>query len=187
VISLEKTAGEWTFAFRIRPGSENKAKAILISEFEKSYPNDPFEFNDLPYAFANENTFKVYHSVSSTFLFFTIFNIFLAMIGLFGLVSFTVVRRTKEIGIRKINGSSIASIYYLLSRDYYIMLLFAIIISFPAAYWTYAKIPGANKLPPRLWVYLLSFGIIAVIIFLTTSYLTIKASKRNPVEALRYE
>jgi putative ABC transport system permease protein len=117
----------------------------------------------------------------------TIFNIFLAMIGLFGLVSFTVVRRTKEIGIRKINGSSTVSIYYLLSRDYYIMLLVAIMISFPAAYWTYTRVPGANKLPPQVWVYLLSIGIISVIILLTTSYLTIKASRRNPVEALRYE
>jgi putative ABC transport system permease protein len=109
------------------------------------------------------------------------------MIGLFGLVSFTVVRRTKEIGIRKINGSSSVNIFYMLSRDYYAMLLLAVLLAFPAALWTVNKIPGADKLPPQLWVYLLSIGIIAVIILLTTSYLTIKASKRNPVEALRYE
>ena len=106
------------------------------------------------------------------------------MIGLFGLVSFTVIRRTKEIGIRKINGSSTLNIFYMLSRDYYIMLLAAVMIAFPAAYWTDSKIPGADKLPPQLWVYLMSIGIIAAIIFLTTSYLTIRAARRNPVEAL---
>jgi putative ABC transport system permease protein len=187
VLSEEKVAGDWTFAFRVQPGSEQKAKTILTEEFAKTFPNDPFEFNDLPNAFATENTFKVYHSVNRTFLFFTVFNIFLAMIGLFGIVSFTVVRRTKEIGIRKINGSSSGNIFYMLSRDYYILLLVAIVIAFPSALWTGHKIPGADKLPPQQWVFLLSAGIIFVIIFLTTSYLTIKASKRNPVEALRYE
>ena len=107
VLSGEKTSGEWTFAFRIEPGSENKAKTILTQEFESSFPNDPFEFNDLQTTFINADTFKIYNSINRTFMFFTVFNIFLAMIGLFGLVSFTVVRRTKEIGIRKINGSSI--------------------------------------------------------------------------------
>jgi putative ABC transport system permease protein len=187
VLSQEKTAGEWTFAFRIKPGSGKKAKTILTDEFEKSFPDDPFEINDLPTAFVNENTFKVYHSVNSTFLFFTVFNVFLAMIGLFGVVSFTVLRRTKEIGIRKINGSSSVSIFYMLSHDYYIMLLLAVAIAFPAAFWTNNKIPGADKLPPQLWVYILSVIIIFVIILLTTSYQTFKAALRNPVEALRYE
>jgi putative ABC transport system permease protein len=109
------------------------------------------------------------------------------MIGLFGVVSFTVLRRTKEIGIRKINGSSSINIFYMLSHDYYIMLLVAIVIAFPAAFWTNNIIPGADKLPPQLWVYLLSAVIISVIILLTTSYQTLKAALRNPVEALRYE
>ena len=114
VLSKEKAEGEWTFAFRIRPGSEIKAKAILVGEFDRTFPDDPFEFNDLPTAFASENTFKVYNSVNRTIMFFTVFNIFLAMIGLLGLVSFTVVRRTKEIGIRKINGCSTLNIFFLL-------------------------------------------------------------------------
>jgi putative ABC transport system permease protein len=187
MLSDDKVAGDWTFAFRVKPGSEQKAKAFLTEEFKRTFPNDPFEFNDLPNAFATENTFKTYHSVNRTFLFFTVFNIFLAMIGLFGMVSFTVVKRTKEIGIRKINGSSSASIFHMLSKDYYIMLLFAIATAFPAAIWTGKMIPGADKLPPQLWVYLLSTVIILVIILLTTSYLTIRAATQNPVEALRYE
>jgi putative ABC transport system permease protein len=109
------------------------------------------------------------------------------MIGLFGLVSFTVVRRTKEIGVRKINGSTTTNIFYILSREYYVMLLIAILIAFPGALWTYKKIPGADKLPLQPWVFILGALIIFVIILLTTSLQTLKAAKRNPVEALRYE
>jgi putative ABC transport system permease protein len=109
------------------------------------------------------------------------------MIGLFGLVSFTVVRRTKEIGIRKINGSSSVNIFYLISREYYIMLLLAALISFPAGYLIYEQIPGANRLPVHPWVFILSGVIVFIIIFITTSYQTIKAAIKNPVEALRYE
>jgi len=187
ILSNEKVAGDWTFAFRVDPGSDKKAKAILTKEFESAFPSDPFEINDLPYTFENQDTFKTYHSVNKTIGFFTFFNIFLAMIGLFGLVSFTVARRTKEIGIRKINGSSAGNIFYLISREYYVMLLIASLIAIPATLWTYGKIPGADKLPARPWVFLLGALIIFLIIILTTSYHTIKAARRNPVEALRYE
>jgi putative ABC transport system permease protein len=187
VLSPEKVAGDRTFAFRIRPGSENKAKSILIAEFDRTFPDDPFEFNDLTTAFASENTFKVYNSVNRTITFFTVFNIILAMIGLLGLVSFTVVRRTKEIGIRKINGCSTLNIFFLLCRESYIMLLFSTLIAIPSAWLVYESIPSANKLHTQPWVCALSAGIIFVIILVTTSYQTLRAAGRNPVEALRYE
>jgi putative ABC transport system permease protein len=156
-------------------------------KFEKTFPEDPFEFNDLTTAFASENTFKVYNSINRTIMFFTVFNIFLAIIGLLGLVSFTVVRRTKEIGIRKINGCSTGSIFFLLSREYYVMLLLSTLIAFPSAFLIYEKMPSANKLHVQPWVFALSAGIIFIIILLTTSYQTLKAATRNPVDALRYE
>jgi putative ABC transport system permease protein len=186
-LAPEKLSGEWTFAFRIDRGSEKKVKTILNDELGNAFPNDPFEINDLSSAFVNENSFKIYNSVNKTILFFTVFNVFLAMIGLFGLVSFTVVRRTKEIGIRKINGSSSVNIFYLISREYYIMLLLAALISFPAGYLIYEQIPGANRLPVHPWVFILSGVIVFIIIFITTSYQTIRAAIKNPVEALRYE
>jgi putative ABC transport system permease protein len=109
------------------------------------------------------------------------------MIGLLGLVSFTVVRRTKEIGIRKINGCTNMNIFLLISREYYIMLLFAFIVASPSALMVFEKIPSANKLHAQPWVYVLGFGIVFMIILLTTSYQTLIAALRNPVEALRYE
>jgi putative ABC transport system permease protein len=187
VLSQEKVEGAWTFAFRVDARNENKAKSILINEFRDAFPNDPFEINNLAASFTGMDTFKVYNSINRTILFFSVFNIFLAMIGLFGLVSFTVVRRTKEIGIRKINGSTSMNIFYLLSLEYYVLLLPALLIAFPASMWIYSRIPGANKLPAQLWVFILGAALLFVIILLTTSYQTIKAAIRNPVEALRYE
>ncbi len=179
--------GDRSFAFRVDPLKEQIARSILTREFENTFPSDPFEFHDMSTAFRYESTFKIYHSVNSTILFFTVFNIFLAVIGLLGLVSFTVVRRTKEIGVRKINGSSSFNIFCLLSKEYFILLFFALPIAFPGAFLMYTKVPGTYKLPPQLWVYMAGTGIIFVIILLVTSYQTFKAATRNPVEALRYE
>lgn len=187
VLAPEETLGNWTFAFRVDPHRLGEVKTILTREFENAFPNDPFEFHDLSMAFDHESSYKIYHSVNRTLLFFTVLNIFLAMIGLLGLVSFTVIRRTKEIGVRKINGSSSLNIFYLLSREYFVLLFFALLIAFPASWWAYEQIPGANKWHVRSWVFMLGAGIIVIIILVTTSYQTLKAATRNPVEALRYE
>ncbi|HET6557444.1 MAG TPA: ABC transporter permease [Prolixibacteraceae bacterium] len=187
VLAPEEISGSWTFAFRVDPRNQQKASAVLNEEFKSSFPNDPFEFNDLPTYFANENTIQIYHSVIRTILFFTVFNIFLAMIGLLGLVSYSVMKRTKEIGVRKINGSTSINIFYLLSREYFILLFLSLLIAFPSAWWTYEQIPSANKLHIQPWIFGLAALILFVIILITTSYQTLKAAFQNPVEALRYE
>lgn len=187
VLASDEIIGSWTFAFRVDPNNFQKARTILTDEFEAAFPSDPFEFYDLPTAFGNENSFVIYHAVNRTIIFFTVLNIFLAMIGLLGLVSFTVFRRTKEIGIRKINGSSSIHIFYILSREYFILLFFALVVALPGAWWVYEWIPSANKLHVQPWVFFLATGILFAVVLLTTSYQTVKAATRNPVEALRYE
>jgi putative ABC transport system permease protein len=162
-------------------------RKALASELEKAFPNDPFEICDFPSAFNNENSFRIYHSVKKSLLFFTILNILLAIVGIFGLVSFAVARRTKEIGIRKINGSSPARIFQLLNNEYYFLILLAMLIAFPTAWFVYMSLPSANKLHVQPWVFFLAAGILFVIIIVTTSYQTIKAATQNPVETLRYE
>ncbi|MGE5394732.1 MAG: ABC transporter permease [Candidatus Saccharibacteria bacterium] len=187
VLAPQEISGQWTFAFRVDPRSVPQAMSILSNEFRNSFPKDPFEFNDLCTYFANEQTIQIYNSVKRTILFFTVFNVFLAMIGLLGLVSYSVNRRTKEIGVRKINGSTSLNIFYLLSREYFILLILSLLISFPCAWWAFEQIPGANKLHMQPLVFGLSALILFIIILLTTSYQTLKAALRNPVEALRYE
>ncbi len=187
LLQSESIFGEWTFAFRVEPSKLNEARKILKKELEAYFPDDPFQLHLLEEDFKQESTFKTYEMVNTTFMFFTILNIILAIIGLLGLVSFTTERRTKEIGIRKINGSSTFNIFLMLTKEYLMLLLIASLIVWSCSYYLYRFMPGANKYGLKLWEYILSSAIVLVIILLTSSYQTLKAARRNPVEALRYE
>ena len=109
------------------------------------------------------------------------------MIGLLGLVSFTTQRRTKEIGIRKINGSSSWDILVMLTKEYVVLLILASFISWPCGYYAFAKFPGNYKVELPFWVFFFATGLIVVISLATSLYHTLKAAYTNPVEALRYE
>ncbi|MBN1926870.1 MAG: ABC transporter permease, partial [Prolixibacteraceae bacterium] len=179
--------GNWTFAFRVNKQNMASARDAITAELTEAFPNDPFEISDVTTAFNNENSFRIYHSVNKSLLFFTILNVILAIIGMFGLVSFSVACRTKEIGIRKINGSSGFAIFKLLNREYYLLIVSAIIFAFPAAWYVYMSLPSAYKLPAQTWVFALSALALMAIVLISTGYLTYKAATKNPVEALRYE
>ncbi|GET24632.1 ABC transporter permease [Prolixibacter sp. NT017] len=187
ILTSGKMSGDWVFAFRYTNGNRDKAKQILVNEFKRSFPNDPFEFHDIDNAFKNESTFKIYHVIRNSTLVFTFFNIAIATIGLLGLVSFTTLRRKKEIGIRKINGSSVSQIFYALNKEFFILLGISILIAWPGAYLIYNIFPGAFKIALQPWIPLFSVLIILVIVVVTTGYQTYKASTQNPVESLRYE
>ncbi|QGY44645.1 FtsX-like permease family protein [Maribellus comscasis] len=187
VLAPNTVKGNWIFAFRSEKEMQKRAKEVLASELEKIFPNDPFEIRDVPLAFNSENSFKIYHSVNKTLLFFTFINVLLAVVGMFGLVSYSVTRRTKEIGIRKINGSSSLRIFHLLNKEYYWLVTYALGIAFPTAWLAYASLPSANKLPAQPWVFILGAAMLLIIILISTSYETIKAASKNPVESLRYE
>jgi putative ABC transport system permease protein len=179
--------GDWTFAFRIHQNDLSRAKEILTKEFETCFPNDPFEFRLLSYEFQHESTFKIYQTVNSTFLFFAIVNIMLAVFGLLGLVSFIIQRRTKEIGIRKINGCTSGNIFLLLSKEYLVVLIIASIIGWLGGYIVYQYFPGSYKYPLQLWEFISASLIILVIAIMASGFQTIKVSFTNPANALRYE
>ncbi len=122
-------------------------------------------------------------------LIFSVLAILIASLGLFGLASFTAEQRTKEIGIRKVNGASASIIVGLLSKENIILVGISTLIAWPAAYFVmkvwlqnfYFRVPW-SPLP-----YLLSLGIVLVVAWLSVSYQAVKASRINPAEALKYE
>lgn len=123
------------------------------------------------------------------FTFFSGLSMFLAALGVFGLIVHATKLRTKEIGIRKVLGASVAQITTLLSKDFIRLVLIAILISSPIAWYAMNQWlqDFAYRIVIEWWVFLLA-GILALLIALVTvSFQAIKAALANPVKSLRTE
>jgi len=115
--------------------------------------------------------------------------ILIACFGLFGLISYTTMQKTKEIGIRKVNGATVYEIVRMLNKDFVSWVAIAFVIASPIAYYSMSKWLQnfAYKTELSWWIFALA-GVVALLIALiTVSWQTFKAARRNPVEALRYE
>ncbi len=120
---------------------------------------------------------------------FAFLAIFISCLGLLGLASFIIEQRTKEIGIRKVLGASIAGILQLLNREFIRWIIVANIIAIPIAYFTLNSWLQnfAYRITISWWTFILA-GILALVIALiTVSFQSIRAALSNPVESLRYE
>lgn len=186
-LKTNDTCDNGIYTFRFTPGHITQARKILTDELEARFPNDPFEPRLFTDDFRRDGNFRTWIAISNTFLFFTVLIILLAIIGIYGLVSFTTSRRTKEIGIRKVHGSPLFIIYLKIIKDFVILLAIAILVAWPGAYILYQYIPGSYKYGLKLSEFVIATLLILIITLLTTSYQIIKVMLTNPVEALRYE
>jgi putative ABC transport system permease protein len=123
------------------------------------------------------------------FGYFSLFAIFIASLGLFGLASFTAEQRTKEIGVRKVLGASVPNITLLLSKEFTKWVLAANIIAWPSAYFLMNR--WLNNFAYRIEIGWLEFVFAGVLTFMiavsTVSYQSLKAGLANPIDSLRYE
>ncbi|HOB84849.1 MAG TPA: ABC transporter permease [Bacteroidales bacterium] len=155
--------------------------------WEKIFPGEPF-----PYMFLNERIAGYYKSdqkALNLFLLFAAITIFLCILGILGLSLSMNERRTKEIGLRKVNGATVYEIIGLLNRDFIKWVIIAYLIALPVAWFAINKWLQnfAYRTELSWWVFLLS-GLLALIIAaVTVSLQSWRAATRNPVEALRYE
>lgn len=155
--------------------------------YEKYDSEKTFEYHFMDEAF--ESMYKAEDRLSKIFDVFTLFTIIIACLGLFGLTAFAAEQRTKEIGIRKVLGASVASIVSMLSADFLKLVLIAIIIASPVAWYLMQEWLKnfAYRIDIRWPVFVLA-GLFAVsIALLTVSYQAIKAAIANPVKSLRTE
>jgi putative ABC transport system permease protein len=176
---------------RISVKLQNVNLADGIEALKKTWkevaPNQDFE-----YRFLDESIASMYQAeqrTSSVVKIASGLSIFIACMGLFGLATLTVVRRTKEIGIRKVLGADVSTIVGLLSKEFAKLVLLAAIIAFPLAWWfmnDWLK-DFAYRTTISWWVYV-SAGVLALVIALgTIGFQTIKAALANPVKSLRTE
>jgi len=157
------------------------------NRFNQVVPSSAFDYN-----FLDKNVEQMYERdqrTASIALTFAGLAIFVACLGLFGLAAFMAEQRTKEIGVRKVLGASVAGITRLLTKDFIKLVLIALIIAFPMAYWLANK--WLQEFIYRIeinWQIFLYAGIIAIFIALVTvSFQAIKAAISNPINSLRNE
>ena len=174
-------------AIRIAPGTNIlEIKQTITDIYKEFFPNTLFDFQ---YLGDNQDNVavEIYQGIVSTFLFFSIITIAIAVFGMFGLVAFTTKSRTKEIGIRKVHGASTRQIFILLAREFIILIFIAIVLALPAGIGFKAIDPAAYKPENEVWEYLITGLLVITVTFLTIYFHTRKASRQNPTEALKYE
>ena len=161
--------------------------AFVESKWKQLVPYMPFDYRLL-----NDDYAKLYQSerqLGQVMNLFAGIAILLACFGLFGLSSYAVQQRTKEIGVRKVLGASVGNLWSLLSRDFVVLVVVAFFIATPLAY--YALHGWLQQYAYRTeiswWVFALSGAGALVITLLTVSYQSIKAALTNPVNSLRSE
>lgn len=172
---------------KLTPGNiENKINA-LQKLYKSSFSGNPFE-----YFFVDDNYNKLYASemqYGNIFTSASLWAIFIACLGLLGLVIFTVESRTKEIGVRKILGASVSSIVSLLSKDFLVLVIIALVIASPIAWYFMNQWLSdfAYRITLSWWIFWVAGFIAVVIALLTISFQSIKAAIANPVKSLRTE
>jgi putative ABC transport system permease protein len=169
--------------------SQNLAASMAKLEraYANSMPNSAFE-----YTFLDEHMAKLYERdqrTSLVVLVFSILSIFIACLGLFGLAAYTAEQRTKEIGVRKVLGASVGSIIALLSKDFLRLVLVAVILAAPLAWYMMSRWleTFAYRIDLNWTVFLISGLIALVVAFLTVSSQSLRAAQCNPVESLKSE
>jgi len=161
-------------------------------EFLRNKWNEIISGQSFEYTFLDEDFDSLYKSelrLGKIFSVVTSLAIFIACLGLFGLAAFSVEQRIKEIGIRKVLGSTSLKIVLLISKEYTRLVLIANFVSWPIAYYAMNKWLQnfAYKIHIGLELFILSGLLAFCISLLTVGYLSVKAAIANPVDALRYE
>ncbi|ASV30541.1 ABC transporter permease [Maribacter cobaltidurans] len=164
-----------------------ETKKYITSVLNAAVPLVPFDvkFLDDTYAQLYDSEIRL----GSTFNIFTVLALIIASMGMFGLVSHSILQRTKEIGIRKVLGSSTVAIVSLISKDYLRLVVIALLTACPMAYYFMNDwLQGfAYRIEIDWWVFLLVGFMALIIAIVTISFQSIKASLANPVKSLRTE
>lgn len=183
-----ETDNEQNYGFmliRVQSGFNNlKTIADLYREF---YPNKAFAFSWIDHLV--DEQYRGEYKLQQLFVFFSFLIIFLACLGLFGLVTFTVQQRVKEIGIRKVLGASVTQISYLISKDFLRLVFIAFIIAAPMAWFAMNKWleDFAYRIEIQWWMLVLAGIMASLIALITVSLQAVKAAVANPVKSLRAE
>lgn len=183
-------SGDWFNFMYIKLNSKNKVEdnlALIKAILTKYDPLASFEYHFVDDAY--EKNFENEQRTAALISLFTLLTVFIACLGLFGLVAFFAEERKKEISIRKVFGATIQSIFLMLSKEFIQLILIAFVIALPIAWWAMNNWLDsfAFRIEIKWWMFVFVALIAIVITLLTISFQTVKAALANPVDALRVE
>ncbi|MEH6304230.1 FtsX-like permease family protein [Olivibacter sp. CPCC 100613] len=168
---------------------QNAGRSIsAIEGVWKKYVEDvPFNYSFVDEAFGDK--FKVEERIGKLSSYFAVLAIFISCLGLFGMASFVAEQRTKEIGIRKVLGASVANLLQLLSKEFILLVSTSCIIAVPVAWYYLSQWLNNYDYRVRIsWLVFLVAAVLALVItLLTVGFQAIKAATANPVRSLRNE
>jgi len=172
---------------RVESQSIKKTLAFIQNTIKAHIPDDPFYYEFLDEKIANQ--YGIEQLTSRLTFTLTVLMLVISSLGLFGLTSFSMQCRKKEIGVRKVFGATVSSLLCLLGSDFTKWILLATIIAWPIAYYAVSTWlqSFAYRINLTIWPFLLAGFLALFIAFLTISFQTIRAATANPVESLRYE
>ena len=176
-----------TALVRLAPGRVEAGLEALEATWTRFLPEFPFTFEFLDDRI--EAQYRTERRTAHLFSLFAGLAIFIACLGLFGLAAFTAEQRTKEIGIRKVLGASVASLALLLSKDFARLVLVAFALAAPLAYLAMRRWleDFAYRVEIGPGVFLLAGGLALLVALATVSFQAVRAALADPVESLRYE
>ena len=178
----------WNFMYiRINPGNLPETMKQLENAWKRIMPAYPFEYHFVDQDF--DNMYRTEIRMKTLMNYFALFAILIAAIGLFGMATYTVEQRTREVGIRKALGAPPRIIFRLFAWQFLQLLALATIISVPVSWYLLSHFLKNYSYHTRLnaWIFALAALITLVVAFASISYQTIRAMNTNPAETLKHE
>ncbi len=177
----------YMYAIRYKAADTQQLIETLGTLWKKHFPGYDFNYFFLDQDF--ERQYQTEQKLVNVFGLFSVVTIVIAMIGLLGLVSFMVLSKTKEIGVRKVLGADILQITTLLSKEFIVLVVVANVIAIPLAWLTAARWLEnyATRISVNPLVFIIAFIVLLLITLVTISFQTVKAASTNPVDSLRSE
>ena len=186
-LSFRLGNANWTTAFKIKAGNVEGLVKSIEASFKKMAPGMPFNYEFLDESF--DRMYRAEQRVGKIAIAFAILTILIATLGLFGLATYMAEQRTREIGVRKVLGASVANLTTMLSMDFLKLVGIAALVAFPLAWYAMHKWleDFAFRVEISWWVFVFAALAALMIALLTVSYQAIKAALANPVNSLRTE
>ncbi|MDT7831240.1 FtsX-like permease family protein [Flavobacteriaceae bacterium S356] len=164
-------------------GAMDKIKTV----FQKHDPGNIFRYSFMDEEY--ERKFNAERRIAKLVGWFSLVAIFISCLGVLGLSTYMAIQRRKEIGIRKVLGASVSTIWQLLSKQFVILILISLVIALPIGYYFSSQwlLEYSYRIQIGFWIFALSSGFILIVTLLTVSYQAIKSATSNPVNSIRTE